>query len=569
MLLNFTLQSSRPMRAVALVVSTALLALCVACGGAENAGTPPFGGGGGSAATVNRLSLVLTDANGAPAASLSNNGTDKITATVTALDANNAVVPNAGISFSVNQGAEVAATGTGTDSVGKLVAFVGIGSDRSSRTVTVTAKANNGSLSTSADFLVTGAKLTATLPPIAAPGAAITATYTLEDASGNPMSGQTVALSGNGTSIGSAPTDGTGKAAFTFNAPTTAGALILNATAAGETLERVVQVQSAAVPPASGAVVGASVAANPNVVSVNTSNTSNATTVRALFRGANNATIRNVRVWFTLPDPNSVGGSFSDTGLVYSDSTGTASTTYIPGAVSSPTDGVVVLACYSNTDFAVPATPGTCPAGTTSNLFTTLTVVDQALRLDIGTDELIGMGTITYTKDFVVVVVDAAGRAKADVEITPKLDLQAFYKGYYGWTGDTWVRSAPVGQLQLPACPNEDTNRSGFLEAGEDLNGNGKLDPGGVTITMVGSSKTDASGKAIVRIEYPRDRATWIDFVITVTGRVGGSEGLAVYQGTYGGLGNLPAPADAFTTKGSPAFMISPYGRGPGCDNIN
>ena len=290
------------------------------------------------------------------------------------------------------------------------------------------------------------------------------------------MPGQEVALSGNGASIGSTPTDGTGKATFKFNAPATAGALTLIATAAGETLERVVQVQSSSVPPASGTVIGASVSANPSVVSVNSSSTSNATTIRAIFRGANNATISNVRVWFTLPDPNSVGGSFSDTGLVYSDATGTASTTYIPGAVSSPTAGVVVLACYSNVDFAIPATPGVCPAGTSSNLFTTLTVVDQALRLDIGTDELIGLGNITYLKDFVVVVVDAAGRAKADVEITPKLDLPAFYKGFYAWNGETWVRSAP-GALRLPGCPNEDVNRNGILETGEDVNGDGKLDP--------------------------------------------------------------------------------------------
>ena len=87
---------------------------------------------------------------------------------------------------------------------------------------------------------------------------------------------------------------------------------------------------------------------------------------------------------------------------------------------------------------------------------------------------------------------------------------------------------------------------------------------------MVGSSKTDSSGKAIVRIEYPRDRATWIDFVISVTGRVGGSEGLAVYQGTLGGRGSLPAPGEAFKNEAvAPAFVVSPYGSSAGCNNTN
>jgi hypothetical protein len=572
---------ARLVRPAGALVAAGLTALVVSCGGGGGAGCSVFDDNCGSVdpvVVVDRLTLVLTNDTGVPAASLPNTGTERITATVTALNASNAVVPNATINLSVDSGAEVTPTGTATNDDGKLTGLVGIGPDRSSRRVTVTARTADGAKEVSASFLITGAKLSATLPPIVAPGAAITARYTLLDAAGNAMVGESVTLSGNGSSLGEATTDTAGTATFAINAPAQAGSFTLTATAAGESLERIVQVQSSSVPPAVGAVTGASVAANPSVVSVNSSNTTNSTTVRALFKGASNAPIRNVRVWFTLPDPNSVGGAFSDTGLVYSDATGTATTLYLPGAISSPTDGVIVLACYSNVDFAIPATPGACPATASDgspvrSTSATLTVVDEALRLDIGTDELIQLGTGTYIKDYTVVVVDAAGRAKADVEITPKIDLLAFYKGYYAWNGSAWVRTVggpPTGVLRLPACPNEDVNRNGNLEVGEDTNGNGRLDPGGVTIRMVGSSRTDASGKAVVRIEYPRDRATWIDYLITVTGRVGGSEGLAVYLGTLDGLGPLPAPGDAFTEEDVfPAFGISFYGTEPGCDNAN
>jgi hypothetical protein len=558
--------SARPLAAACAVLAISVLAACG--GGSENAGTPPFGGGSGGGGTttpvVASLSLVLVDANGAPASSLNNIETARLTAKVTALDKNNAIVPNAPIAFAANNGGVVAPASTTTDDQGLITALVGIGADRSSRTITVTVTGENGSVSSSAEFVVTGAKLTAAVSPIVVPGAEINATFTLVDASANPMPQETVTLAAGGTTVGEQKTDSTGKTTFKFAAPAAPTSLTLRATAAGESIDVIVQVQSTSVPPAAGTISGASVSANPSVVSVNSTGTSNSTTIRALFKGANNAPIANVRVWFTLPDPNTVGGSIADSGLVYSDATGTATTTYVPGPVSSPTDGVVVLACYSNNDFVAPA-PGTktCPAGTQSAQ-TTLTVVDEALRLSIGTDELIGLGTVTYYKDYTVIVVDAAGRAKADVEITPKLDLTAYYKGYYGWDGESWTRAPGVGLLLVPLCPNEDVNRNGNKEAGEDTNGNGELDPAGVSIRMNGSSRTDASGKAIVRIEYPRDRATWIDYLITVTGRVGGSEGLAIYRGSLDGLGNLPAPGEVFKNQNVfPAFGISPYGRLP------
>lgn len=558
-------------------------ALLVACGGDSDCNSPPAFEGEpvGSCAeeptattSIARLSIVLTDDNGAPTASLSNNGTDRLTATVTALDSSNAVVPGGTVTFSVTN-AEVAPSGSQTDELGKITASVGIGSDRSNRSVTITARASGGP-SASATFLVTGAKLTSTTPPVAAPGAQITASYSLADDGGNPMVGESIRLSGNGISVGEATTDVNGMASFQLSAPNATGAYTLTATAVGVELQNTIQVQSSSVPAAVGTVIATSVAANPSVVSVNSQGTNFATTVRALFKAADNAPVKNVRVWFTLPDPNSVGGSIGDEGIVYSDATGTASTTYVPGAVSSPTNGVTVLACYSNVDFTVPATSGVCPAiasdgSPVRQATATLTVVDQALRISIGTNELINVeDSLTYRKDFVVVVVDAAGNAKAGVEITPKLDLTAFYKGYYEWNGDAWVRDGIDGVLRLPKCLNEDLNRNGVAEQGEDVNGNGELDPAGVSITMFGSSKTDASGKAIVRIEYPRDRATWIDYIITVTGRVGGSEGLVVYEGALGGRGPLPAVGSAFTTESPPpAFVVSPYGRMPSCDNTN
>ncbi|MCK7499922.1 MAG: hypothetical protein MZW92_63350 [Comamonadaceae bacterium] len=99
---------------------------------------------------------------------------------------------------------------------------------------------------------------------------------------------------------------------------------------------------------------------------------------------------------------------------------------------SSPTNGITVRACWDVIDFAV----DTCPNAVTN----TLTVASEALSVNIRTNELIqeGSARLTYIKQFVVMVVDAAGQAKPDVVITPSVDLPAYFKGYYTWTGENW-----------------------------------------------------------------------------------------------------------------------------------
>ena len=131
---------------------------------------------------------------------------------------------------------------------------------------------------------------------------------------------------------------------------------------------------------------------------------------------------------------------------------------------------------------------------------------------------------------------------------------------------------------------NEDVNRNGVREAAtydpsvaapglagrqEDLNWNGSLDPrkADVAIKMVGSAKTDASGLAIVQIEYGQDLGSWVDFVITVTASgISGSEARAKYIGSVYGVGGLPTLADDIKDPTvSPPFVVSPYGRGSVC----
>lgn len=556
-----------------------------------------------TAPTAADLSLTLS------APSLTNGGTSTVTATATAVDANRNVVAGIPVRFQVNAGATAAPSGTVTNANGEVQAAIGIGADRSNRVVTVTA--TSGNLTRTAQFIVTGAKLTASASPLVVAGSSGNVIeYTLVDFNAIAMVNQTITVNAPGLPATTGTTDLNGKFRFTYTAPSTPGQMEIVASAAGDQNAQtiIVSAASAGIAPAPEVPQSVSVTPTPSVVGVNSpGSTTNQVELRVLAVGAGNKPVPRVRVRFDLAgNANNTDGTVSWVGsYAYTDDNGIARGTFTPGQRSSPTNGVTIRACYDTTDFG---TPGSGCAGATYASTATLTVSSEALAVNIRTNELIksGAAELTYIKEFVVMVVDAAGQAKPDVQITPSVDLTGYYKGYfvwsetegawvrsrsgslapdqnYRWTGSGWALDTSVAPGQ-PVCPNEDVNRNGVREAGafvpgaaapalqarqEDLNWNGELDPrkSDVAIKMVGSSKTDANGLAIVQIEYGRNLASWVDFVITVTASgVSGTEARARYIGNNYGLGNLPYPASAVTVKAAPpAFVVSPYGRSSTC----
>jgi hypothetical protein len=562
----------RGLRAAALA---GVVALLVACGGDYDCTSPPAFDG-------EQVGECNSDPSGAPraadlslalsATSLANNGADQITATVTAVDGNRNALPEIPVTLSVNSSAVATVSGSATDDKGVVTATIGIGADRANRSVTVTA--TSGSLSRTATFQVVGASLTATpLPAVIAPGATGQVDFRLVDVNSNPMKDETIVVNGvNGVEV-EGTTDSNGSYTYAYTAPAAGGSLDIRATAGGASVTQAVLVQSGTgtIPPASVAVQSASLAASPSVVSVNTGTTSNRSELRALFLGAGNAAVKNVRVRFDLAgDLSFVGGSLtSGTNVVYSDANGVATTAYVAGSRSSPADGLTLRACWSVNDF--PA--GTCPAdvpGVSGSTTTTVVVVDQALSVSIGTDALIEVSGQSYVKRYVVQVVDSSGLAKAGVQISPSIDLLQYFKGAWEVVGTQWVQRVPLdpsGTGQDPtgngSCDNEDLNRNGVLQvfsngATEDANNTGFLEPrkADVAISFDGPSSTNTDGQVVLKITYPQSIASWIKFNIQVAaGGVAGTEGRTNYTGV------LPVLADAVSdAKKAPAFAIGPYG---------
>jgi hypothetical protein len=372
------------------------------------------------------------------------------------------------------------------------------------------------------------------------------------------MTNMPIAVSASGLTAVNGVTDSAGSFTFTYVAPSTIGNLDITATSGGVDSVQTIIVQSGSgsIPAVSIPITSASVTSNPSVISVNTAASNNRAEVRALFIGAGNVRVPNVRVKFDLDgDVNAIGGTLSSANnVVFSDANGVATTSYLPGSLSSPTNGVTVRACYYNDDASAAA--GACANATK----TQLTVISEPLAVSIGTDNTIADGAsgLTYVKRFVVLVVDSSGQAKSGVQITPSIDLTNYYKGFYVVPG-AWTNDPNVGGYRSAACANEDANKNGVLEAGEDINGNGQLDPrkSDVAISLIGGGTTDSSGVATLQIQYPKSVATWINFKILVSASgVLGTEGRASFSGI------LPAAASEFSSQSDPSFKFSPYGVG-------
>lgn len=543
------------------LLSVLAVLVIAGCGGGK-CDTSTYGGSAGTcqqsttppADPVANLTLTLDTT------TIKNTGSEVVTATVIATNANNQVMSGATVVLSVNNDATIAVDGNVTDTAGKLTGEVGIGDNKNNRTVTVTATANNGALVRTKTFKIEGSTLSATaVPATVATSAAGTVLYTLTDAANNPMIGIPLIITGPAGVETAATTDGNGKYTYAYTAPTTAGDLSIRASAAGadNTVTVLVTAGSGTIPnvdPAVSPIRSASVQASPSVVPTNAVGSEvNQSQIRALFVTDSNAPVKNIRVAFDLGgDTNSIGGTFTTgTNLVYSDANGVATSSYIPAQRSSPTDGLTVRACWDYADFVPPA----CPHSAT----TTLTVIDDPVSVTIGTDGTLEIGPsgLTYVKRYVVQVVDSSGLAKPDVQVTPSIDLVRYRKGNWVLSGDVWV------QVLRAVCDNEDINRNNVLEVYsnggiEDANGNAKLDPrkADVSITFEGSSKSNSDGQVVVKTEYPQNLGSWVDFDILVTaGGVTSTEGRAHFTGT------LPVLAKHVNDKSSvPAFRDSPYG---------
>ena len=419
---------------------------------------------------------------------------------------------------------------------------------------TITAKALGMTATTT--VAVSTQNFTFTAPTVANSPVNLGSTGTLTvswTSAGTPQTGSTVTFSTTrGTLSSTTATIGnTGTATVTITS-TTAGPAVITATGTGVTANASIEF----------------IATNPTQMAVQASPTTIATqaqsTITATVRDPNNNLVEGQVVDFSIVQ-DATGGSLSVPSAT-TNVQGQATTVYTASTTTSAANGVIISATVAT---------ATAVTGTAS-----LTVGGQSVFLSLGTGNVISpyplnsnSPTTQYELPYSVQAIDAAGNGVNGVTITFSVKSLGYFKGDMplfangSWLPPTYSTSASdpdeynIGGIY--GCLSEDIAGTGILTAAEDYNGNGKLDPGLVVSTDVGSATT-VSGSATVNLIYPKDHAYWVAVKLTATATVSGN------QSSQSTSFILPGLSSDYTTSTiEPPGQYSPYGLANTCKNPN
>lgn len=369
---------------------------------------------------------------------------------------------------------------------------------------------------------------------------------------GIPQSGQTVSFAATAGTVSPAVavTDSAGVAMTSITSATASPATV-QATLSGVTAQATLPVVFVASTPNKLVLQVAPTAVAPNPGG----STAQQAQLLATVTDANGNPASGATVNFNrLADPS--GGNLSQASAV-TDSSGQASVQYIPGALTTASDGVQVRASISG----LPSVFGDA----------SLTVNASALFIGLGTGNTISnLDEQTYKKDWVVYVTDANGVAVPNITLTIKVLPVLYGKGRLEFQGSSWTYKANGAVF----CSNEDLNYNGVLDnpntpSSEDKNGSGTLEPGNVisvttnatgTSASTGTVKTDSTGRATISLIYAESYAPWVQVKLraeaVVSGTESSKEATFVVAGVSSDFSNSSVP---------PAGVISPFGVNLSC----
>jgi hypothetical protein len=337
-------------------------------------------------------------------------------------------------------------------------------------------------------------------------------------------------------------TDGLGQASAELSS-TTAGPAIVAAQISGVGSVNL-PVQFVATAPATIVVQS-----NPGSVLPNTSGTANQSTIEATVRDINGNAVAGRQVNFTAVNDLS-NGNLSP-GIATTDANGRAQVQFIPGATSTPANGVEIQATVAST-----AISGT----------TYLTVNGRALFITIGFgNTMSNLDETTYSKLFSVYVTDANGVSVGNQAVNLSVIPLAYYKGSLTTECPAGVITC-AGRWRYSAAPtmclNEDANLNGILDTipDEDQNVNGSLTPGNIVVAAPGSVTTDPYGRATFSLQYGEQFAPWATVELTARATVAGTESRQAITFDLVGLAS-----DFTNVDVPPAGAVSPFGRSGVC----
>jgi Bacterial Ig-like domain (group 1) len=332
-------------------------------------------------------------------------------------------------------------------------------------------------------------------------------------------------------SAASANTDGTGSASVTVTANNAGPAVLTAVNPSGTSIQ--LSIEFVATTPAT-----LELQAEPYTVPTN-----GQSTLTAIVRDAAGNLVKNKPVNFVLTD--TTGGSLS-VAQALTNSQGRAQTFYNASSTTSSVDGVSVDATVQ----------GTAVTDTAK-----LTVAQREVFISLGTgNDIFEPNSAQYRKEWVVQVTDAQGNGVNHVNLTVSVLSVRYWDGIRVWNTKIWETVPGVEALPAAGCPDEDVDRNGTLNAGEDMNGNNRIEAGNIaaaaaSVTGGSTVTTDQNGFALVDVFYPQEYAYWLEVTLDARTSVQGTE--FSRRTTF----VLPGLAADFSQENSePPGLYSPFG---------
>jgi hypothetical protein len=122
----------------------------------------------------------------------------------------------------------------------------------------------------------------------------------------------------------------------------------------------------------------------------------------------------------------------------------------------------------------------------------------------------------------------------------------------------------PGSYFPSVGCADEDVNRNGVLDAGEDFNASGRIEAGNIAAVSPSNVVTDASGFALVSVSYPQDHAFYLEVTLSASATVQGTEYVRSSRFMLGG-----SAADFNNTNNGAPGGVSPFGQAATCNDPN
>lgn len=290
------------------------------------------------------------------------------------------------------------------------------------------------------------------------------------------------------------------------------------------------------------------ISAAPRVVDTNGD-----TVITAKVLDANENPVKGKTVKFEAAQ--AYGGSMAPSAVT--DSNGEAAVTFTAGSLSTAENALAITATVAE-DPTI-----------TSTVY--LTINKRELNITLGTSSLLTKyaSNTQYRQAFVVQVADGSGQPVKNATVRMSYSALAYGKGrltvILNDSGD-FDHYARVDSSGLSmGCVAEDADKDGVLDAGEDVNGNGVLDPQNPATLVASESETPTlSGKTITTDEngfgyfdmvYPRSNANWSTIELQAIATANGAEAVDTFE-QY-----LMVLADDVSDEGAnPPNYFSPYG---------